>query len=109
MGRFANIVTLAVSPNGRLQPILAARRPTLYSRNVGITFLQIFVFPFSSHIVVTADWESWLTQDDVDCIVAAGLNSIRVPLGFWIIEDIVDVTHEPYAEKISNYCNAISR
>jgi aryl-phospho-beta-D-glucosidase BglC (GH1 family) len=89
-------VALADSQNGRLPPILAARRPTPYSRNVGITFLQIFVFPFSSHIVVTADWESWLTQDDVDCIVAAGLNSIRVPLGFWIIEDIVDVTHEPY-------------
>jgi len=31
-------------------------------------------------------------------MVAAGLNSVRVPLGFWIIEDIVDQNHEPYAE-----------
>jgi hypothetical protein len=59
--------------------------------------------------VATTDWESWLTQGDVDDIVAAGFNSIRVPLGFWIIEDIVDVTHEPYAETISNYYDAISR
>jgi len=43
------------------------------------------------------DWESWLTQDDVNGIVAAGLNSVRVPLGFWIIEDIVDYSHEFYA------------
>jgi aryl-phospho-beta-D-glucosidase BglC (GH1 family) len=48
--------------------------------------------------VRTADWESWLTQDDVDGMVAAGLNSIRVPLGFWVIEDIVDRSHEPYAQ-----------
>lgn len=42
------------------------------------------------------DWESWLTQDDVDGMVAAGLNSVRIPLGFWIIEDIVQESHEFY-------------
>ena len=31
-------------------------------------------------------------------MVSAGLNSIRIPLGFWIVEDIVDKTQEPYAE-----------
>ena len=46
--------------------------------------------------MVTADWESWLTQDDVDGMVAAGLNSVRIPLGFWIVEDIVDTSHEHY-------------
>lgn len=53
--------------------------------------------PFVILISVT-DWNSWLTQADVDGMVAAGLNTIRVPLGFWIIEDIVDKSHEPYAE-----------
>lgn len=43
------------------------------------------------------DWESWLTEEDVNGIVSAGLNVVRIPLGFWIIEDIVE-THEPYAE-----------
>jgi hypothetical protein len=43
-------------------------------------------------------WQTWLTQEDVDGIVAAGLNTVRIPMGFWIIEDIVDKTHEPYAE-----------
>ncbi|KIM71659.1 glycoside hydrolase family 5 protein [Piloderma croceum F 1598] len=59
---------------------------------------HFFVFPLSSRILLMADWESWLTQDDVDGMVAAGLNSIHVPLGFWIIEDIVDQIHEPYAQ-----------
>ncbi|KDQ06470.1 glycoside hydrolase family 5 protein [Botryobasidium botryosum FD-172 SS1] len=43
-------------------------------------------------------WETWLTQEEVDGMVAAGLNTIRIPLGFWIIEDIVDRSDEPYAE-----------
>ena len=30
-------------------------------------------------------------------MVAAGMNTVRVPLGFWIIEDIVDTSHESYA------------
>jgi len=45
-----------------------------------------------------ADWEMWPTQADVDGMVATKLNTIRIPLGFWIIEDIVDKSHEPYAE-----------
>jgi hypothetical protein len=46
----------------------------------------------------TIDWESWLTQSDVDGMVEAKLNTIRIPTGFWIIEDIVDASHEPYAQ-----------
>lgn len=34
----------------------------------------------------------------MDEIVEAGFNSVRIPLGFWIVDDIVDKTHEPYAE-----------
>ena len=43
-------------------------------------------------------WETWFTQEDVDAIVAAGMNTIRIPLGFWVIEDIVDTATEPYAQ-----------
>lgn len=43
-------------------------------------------------------WESWFTQEDVDGIVAAGLNTVRIPMGFWVIEDIVDTATEPYAQ-----------
>ncbi|KAH0583081.1 hypothetical protein H2248_010968 [Termitomyces sp. 'cryptogamus'] len=39
-------------------------------------------------------WESWFSQDDVDQFVELGLNTVRIPLGYWIIEDLVDRSTE---------------
>lgn len=44
------------------------------------------------------DWETWLTQEDVSGMAAARLNTVRIPAPFWIVEDIVDRSHEPYAQ-----------
>lgn len=38
---------------------------------------------FQSH------WNSWITQDDIRQIAALGLNTIRIPVGYWMREDIV--------------------
>jgi hypothetical protein len=38
---------------------------------------------FQSH------WSSWILQDDIRQIVSLGLNSIRIPVGFWMREDLV--------------------
>lgn len=46
----------------------------------------------------SSDWETWLTQSDVDGIVAVNLNTVRIPVGFWIVEDLVDRTTEFYAQ-----------
>lgn len=41
-------------------------------------------------------WDSWITQDDIDQIASLGLNTIRIPVGFWIKEDLVrDNEHYP--------------
>lgn len=34
-------------------------------------------------------WNTWTTQDDIKQIVSLGLNTIRIPVGFWIKEDLV--------------------
>ncbi|BBN00763.1 endoglucanase [Marchantia polymorpha subsp. ruderalis] len=34
-------------------------------------------------------WSSWITKADIDEIVSYGLNTIRIPLGFWMKEDLV--------------------
>ncbi|RMZ83044.1 hypothetical protein DV738_g1316, partial [Chaetothyriales sp. CBS 135597] len=34
-------------------------------------------------------WDTWITQDDIQQIVSYGLNTVRVPIGFWIKEDLV--------------------
>ncbi|CEL59109.1 Glucan endo-1,6-beta-glucosidase B OS=Emericella nidulans (strain FGSC A4 / ATCC 38163 / CBS 112,46 / NRRL 194 / M139) GN=exgB PE=2 SV=1 [Rhizoctonia solani AG-1 IB] len=41
-------------------------------------------------------WATWFTEKDVDEIVAAGLNSVRIPLGYWLVESLVDRTTEFY-------------
>ena len=51
-----------------------------------------------TNAVFKKHWETWFTQDDVDSIVDAGMNTIRIPLGFWVVEDLVDTATEPYAQ-----------
>ncbi|KAF8521576.1 glycoside hydrolase family 5 protein [Hysterangium stoloniferum] len=41
-------------------------------------------------------WQTWFTEEDVRNIVDAGLNTVRIPLGYWIIESLVDRTTEFY-------------
>ncbi|KAF2205036.1 glycoside hydrolase [Delitschia confertaspora ATCC 74209] len=32
-------------------------------------------------------WDTWITEDDINTIQSYGLNTVRVPLGYWIIEE----------------------
>jgi len=41
-------------------------------------------------------WDTWFTKDDVEALTAAGINTVRVPLGYWIVEALVDRSHESY-------------
>ncbi|KEP49177.1 glycoside hydrolase family 5 protein [Rhizoctonia solani 123E] len=41
-------------------------------------------------------WSTWFKQEDVDAIANAGLNTVRIPLGYWIVEDLVDRQTEFY-------------
>ena len=42
-------------------------------------------------------WGSWITQDDINQMVQYGLNTIRIPVGYWLKEDLVyaDSEHFP--------------
>ncbi|CAE6350666.1 unnamed protein product [Rhizoctonia solani] len=46
--------------------------------------------------VFAQHWSTWFTQKNVDEIAAAGLNSVRIPLGYWIVEPLVDRSTEFY-------------
>ncbi|KAI0200845.1 glycoside hydrolase family 5 protein [Astrocystis sublimbata] len=35
-------------------------------------------------------WKSWIIKDDITQIAGYGLNTIRIPVGFWIKEDLVE-------------------
>lgn len=62
--------------------------------------------------VFNQHWETWFNQTDVDQIQAAGLNAVRIPLGYWIIEPLVDRTTEFYPRggilQLVKYSNAAS-
>jgi aryl-phospho-beta-D-glucosidase BglC (GH1 family) len=58
---------------------------------------------FQSH------WNSWITQNDLQQMVNLGLNTIRIPVGYWMREDIVWRDSEwfpkggfPYLQRICN-------
>lgn len=37
-----------------------------------------------------AHWKRWINQTDLDEMLSYGLNTIRLPLGYWLKEDLVD-------------------
>ncbi|TFY51969.1 hypothetical protein EVJ58_g10275 [Rhodofomes roseus] len=43
-------------------------------------------------------WTTWFTQDDVNTLVADGINTARIPLGYWIVEPLVSRATEFYPE-----------
>ncbi|KAG9097099.1 hypothetical protein FS749_007078 [Ceratobasidium sp. UAMH 11750] len=46
--------------------------------------------------VFAKHWSTWFTQVNVDAIADAGLNTVRIPLGYWIVEPLVDRSTEFY-------------
>lgn len=42
-------------------------------------------------------WDSWITQSDISQMQSYGLNTIRIPVGYWMREDLVyaDSEHFP--------------
>ncbi|KAI9725971.1 MAG: hypothetical protein M1828_002299 [Chrysothrix sp. TS-e1954] len=48
-------------------------------------------------------WNTFITQADIRQIVALGLNTIRIPVGYWMYEAIVDKASEPFPEGSFSY------
>ncbi|KAM0517652.1 hypothetical protein ACHAPE_004624 [Trichoderma viride] len=56
-------------------------------------------------------WGSWITQDDITQIKSLGLNTVRIPVGFWIREDLVQQGEFfprggiQYLDQLVGWCN----
>lgn len=44
---------------------------------------------------LTTHWNSWITQDDFNQIAAAGLNHVRIPIGYW---SVTPLDGDPYVQ-----------
>jgi aryl-phospho-beta-D-glucosidase BglC (GH1 family) len=43
-----------------------------------------------ANVVFANHWSTFITQSDIQRMRSYGLNTIRIPLGYWIYEDLVD-------------------
>ncbi|KAJ5151275.1 glucan endo-1-6-beta-glucosidase B [Penicillium canariense] len=43
----------------------------------------------AANLAFQKHWDSWITQDDIAETVSYGLNTIRVPVGYWLRVDLV--------------------
>ncbi|KAJ7272648.1 glycoside hydrolase family 5 protein [Mycena haematopus] len=53
-------------------------------------------YPDTVDKIFNGHWSSWFNQTDVNALAAAGINTVRIPLGYWIIEALVDRRTEFY-------------
>ena len=44
---------------------------------------------------LTNHWQTWITQDDFNQIAAAGLNHVRIPIGYWALAPL---DGDPYVQ-----------
>lgn len=44
---------------------------------------------------LTNHWNTWITQQDFNQIAAAGLNHVRIPIGYWAISPLAG---DPYVQ-----------
>ncbi|KAI9611011.1 hypothetical protein H4Q26_008858 [Puccinia striiformis f. sp. tritici PST-130] len=52
----------------------------------------------SANVAFLKHWQSWFTQDHVNQLKALKLDHVRIPLGFWIVEELVEAPAELYAQ-----------
>ena len=56
-------------------------------------------------------WATWITQEDILEMASFGLNTVRIPLGFWIKEDLVQANEFfprgalPYLDQLLSWCS----
>ncbi|KAJ2930020.1 hypothetical protein H1R20_g7076, partial [Candolleomyces eurysporus] len=53
-------------------------------------------YPNTVDAIFNKHWSTWFAQTDLDQLKAAGINTVRIPLGYWIVEPLVDRTSEYY-------------
>jgi len=37
-------------------------------------------------------WDTWITEEDLDKMKQYGINTVRVPVGYWMVEELVDAS-----------------
>ncbi|KAI0794399.1 glycoside hydrolase superfamily [Fomes fomentarius] len=63
---------------------------------IGSEFALAQAYPETVDERLEKHWSTWFNQTDIDKIVEYGINTVRIPLGYWIVERLVDRKTEFY-------------
>ncbi|KAJ7780285.1 glycoside hydrolase family 5 protein [Mycena maculata] len=66
------------------------------SECIATEFAFAQAYPKTVDQIFAGHWLSWFNQTDVDALVDVGINTVRIPLGYWIVEPLVDRQTEFY-------------
>ncbi|KAK0214947.1 glycoside hydrolase family 5 protein [Armillaria fumosa] len=66
------------------------------SQCIATEFAFARAYPDTVDEIFNKHWSSWFNQTDVNALVEAGINTVRIPLGYWIVEALVNRTTEFY-------------
>ncbi|KAH9166732.1 family 5 hypothetical beta glucosidase from glycoside dehydrogenase [Lactarius sanguifluus] len=76
---------------------LVAADPDNADKKFAGHWYRCFLVGFSAtELMTSSSRATWFTKDDVNTLKAAGINTIRVPLGYWIVEALVNRATEYY-------------
>ncbi|TFK48455.1 glycoside hydrolase family 5 protein [Heliocybe sulcata] len=53
-------------------------------------------YPNTVDEIFDTHWSTWFTEDHVQQLQADGINAVRIPLGYWIVEPLVNRSSEYY-------------
>ncbi|KAI0343318.1 glycoside hydrolase family 5 protein [Trametopsis cervina] len=66
------------------------------SQCIASEFAYAQAYPKTVDQAFAKHWDTWFTQDIVSQLKAAGINTVRIPLGYWLVEALVDRKTEYY-------------
>ena len=60
-----------------------------------------------ANTVFAKHWSTWTTKDDIAKMKSYGLNTIRIPVGYWMREDLVYTDSEHFPQGGLHYLEQI--
>ena len=65
--------------------------PTLFADTDDNTVVDEYTYgakygPIEASRLLTAHWDSWITEADFAAIASYGLNHVRIPIGYWALD-----------------------
>lgn len=56
-----------------------------------------------ANTVFQSHWNTWITQNDITQMQSYGLNTIRIPVGYWMLESLVYSDSEHFPQGAATY------